>query len=61
MYIHICEVLYLFPSFVLLSDIEATNLDNPLHPTGLSLYPMKISENQRFSNIFSGSRKRPVE
>ena len=33
---------------------------NPFHDTGLFLYPMTISENQRFSNDFRECRKRPV-
>ena len=33
---------------------------NPVHVTGLFLYPLKTSENQRFSYIFRGYRKRPV-
>ena len=30
---------------------------NPFHGTGLFLYPLKISENQRFSNVFQGVQK----
>ena len=30
------------------------------HATGLFWYPMKTSENQRFSDVFMGYRKRPV-
>ena len=33
---------------------------NSFHGTGLFLYPLKISENQRFSDVFKGYRKRPV-
>ena len=36
-------------------------LINPFHVTGLFLYPLKTSENQRFSYNFRGYRKRPVE
>ena len=32
---------------------------DPFHTTGLFLYPLKTSENQRFS-VFRGYRKRPV-
>ena len=35
-------------------------LINPLHITGLFLYPLKRSENQRFSDVFMGYRKSPV-
>ena len=35
-------------------------LINPFHATGLFLFPLKTSENQRFSNILRGYRKRPV-
>ena len=35
-------------------------LFNPFHATGLFLYPLKTSENQRFSDVFRGYRKRPV-
>ena len=27
---------------------------NPFYPTGLFRYPLKPSENQRFSNVFKG-------
>ena len=33
---------------------------NPFHVTGLFQYPLKTSENQRFSDVFLGYRKRPV-
>ena len=33
---------------------------NPFYATGLFLYPLKTSENQRFSDVFMGYRKRPV-
>ena len=33
---------------------------NPFHGTGLFLCPLKTSENQRFSDVFKGYRKRPV-
>ena len=33
---------------------------NPFYATGLFLYPLKTSENQRFSDVFRGYRKRPV-
>ena len=33
---------------------------NPFHATGLFLYPLKTSGNHRFSDVFSGYRKRPV-
>ena len=36
------------------------NLISPCHATGLFLYPLKTSENQRFSDVFRGYRKRPV-
>ena len=32
----------------------------PLHVTDVFLYPLKTSENQRFSGIFRGYRKTPV-
>ena len=35
-------------------------LFNPLQPSVAFLYPLKTSENQRFSDIFRGYRKRPV-
>ena len=38
----------------------ADNFISPLHATGLFLYPLKASENQRFSDVFKGYRKRPV-
>ena len=33
---------------------------NLFHATSFFLYPLKISENQRFSDIFRGNRKRPM-
>ena len=33
---------------------------NPFHVTGLLRYPLKTSENQRFSDVFRGYWKRPV-
>ena len=33
---------------------------NPFQATGLSLYPLKTSEKQIFSDVFRGCRKRPV-
>ena len=35
-------------------------LFNSFHATGLFLYPLKTSENQRFSDVFRGYRKRPM-
>ena len=32
----------------------------PFHVTGILWYPLKPSENQRFSDAFKGYRKRPV-
>ena len=66
MYIQKCEVLSSFLLFIILTDIEIKNHDNPFQPTGLFLYPppkkkKKISENQRISDVFRGYRKRPVE
>ena len=31
-----------------------------IHVTGLFLYPLKVSENCRFSDVFRGHRNRPV-
>ena len=33
---------------------------NPCHATGYILYLLKTSENQMFSDVFRGYRKRPV-
>ena len=33
---------------------------NPFHATDVFGYPPKISENQRFSDVFRGYQKRPV-
>ena len=44
-----------------LMNIDIVTLKiNPFHATGLFLYPLKKSENQRFSDTFAGYRKRPV-
>ena len=37
-----------------------SNLFNPFQATGLFLYPLKTSGNQRFSDVFRGYKKRPV-
>ena len=42
------------------SIFMARNLFNSFEATGLFLYSLKISENQRFSDVFRGYRKRPV-
>ena len=34
------------------------DMNKPFHTTSLFLYPLKTSENQRFSNVFRGYRKR---
>ena len=41
-------------------SIKIKNFINPFNATGLFLYPLRTSENQRFS-VFRGYRKRPVE
>ena len=33
---------------------------NPIHATGLFLYPLKTSESLWFSDVFRGHKKRPV-
>ena len=33
---------------------------NSFHANGLFRYPLKTSENQRFSDVFKGYQKRPV-
>ena len=33
---------------------------NPFHATGLFLYPLKITEIQRFSDVLRGYREGPV-
>ena len=33
---------------------------NPFHFTGFFMYLLKISENERFSDVFMGYRKKPV-
>ena len=33
---------------------------NPFYATGFFRYPLKTTENQRFSDVFRGYRKRPV-
>ena len=35
-------------------------LVNPFHTTGLFLYPLKTSENQRFFDVFRGCREKPM-
>ena len=43
--------------FLRLYNVEIINL---FHATIFSLYPLKTSENQRFSDVFRRYRKRPV-
>ena len=38
----------------------STHVINSLHATDLFPYPLKTSENQWFSEVFKGYRKRPV-
>ena len=33
---------------------------NPFYTTGIFLYPLKTLENERFSDVFRGYRKKPV-
>ena len=56
-----------FPSMYILSSIlQQGNTGrklfyiNPFPGTGLILYPLKTSEDQRFSDIFRRYRKKPV-
>ena len=42
------------------TDTKTIERVNPFHATGLFLYPLKTSENQRFSDVFRGYRTRPV-
>ena len=37
-----------------------SRLLNPFHDTALFLYPLKTSENQKFSDFFRGYRKKTV-
>ena len=49
-----------FLSEFLFNKVTNLNLINPFHATGFFLYPLKTSENQRFSNVFRGYRKRTM-
>ena len=40
------------------ASVHAKIIVNPFHATDLFLYPLKTSENQRFSDAFRGYRKR---
>ena len=48
----------LFPKILRTCSFE--NTFNPFHVTGLFRYPLKISGNLWFSDVFRGYRKRPV-
>ena len=67
MYIQKCEVLSSFLLFIILTDIEIKNHDNPFQPTGLFLYPpppppkKKKKKKKKFLIVLRGYRKRPVE
>ena len=57
MYIQKCEVLSSFLLFIILTDIEIKNHDNPFQPTGLFLYPpppKKKYQKTREFLMFSG-------
>ena len=41
-------------------ETEGINCNSQFHSTGIFLYALKTSENQRFSDDFRGYRKRPV-
>ena len=45
---------------IFLEQLLFRSLIDPFHATGLFIYPLKTSENQRFSDVFRGYRKRPV-
>ena len=58
---------FIFLQSVLIFYLRAKNLESviesvikPFHATGLFLYHLKFSENQRFSDVFKGYRKIPV-
>ena len=57
MYIQKCEVLSSFLLFIILTDIEIKNHDNPFKPTGIFLYPppqKKKNQKTREFLMFSG-------
>ena len=56
MYIQKCEVLSSFLLFIILTDIEIKNHDNPFQPTGLFLYPPPKKKYQKTREflMFSG-------
>ena len=39
----------------------ATVIPNPFYATYIFLHPLKTSEKKRFSDVFRGHRKRPIE
>ena len=43
-----------------MSPIRKPNVFNPFHTPCLFLYPLKTSENEKFSDILTGYRNRPV-
>ena len=45
---------------VLWKGVSQLSLFDPFHVTGLFLFPLKPSENHRFSNVSRGRSKRPV-
>ena len=45
---------------LLITHIHLLELINSFYATGFFLYTLKISENQAFSDIFMGYRKRPL-
>ena len=47
-------------SFIVLHKYSMVLRFNPFHAAGIFLYPLRIPENQRFSDIFRGYRKRPL-
>ena len=45
---------------VIIDNFQTVIIINPFHATDLLLYPLKTSENQRFSDVFRGYQKRSV-
>ena len=49
-----------FPSAESHCSENSSLVVNPFHVSVFFLYPLKTSENQRFSDVFIGYRKRPA-
>ena len=56
----VLNVVYVASDFALTHSFDIFTVVILFHATGLFLYPLKASANQRISNVVRGCKKRPV-